>query len=311
MNPAAIANTNPGPSREPPDNRDAAEIRDLRQRNEELERQLNALERLNRGLSLELEARRARDNAWTAPVPRAESVGLRRVAGALSHTFNNLMTCIGCSADFLKSKLPAVRECQEHLEIIDQATRGGAEICQRLMIASGEAPLHASELDFNSVVRQAVAAFLRHKVQLRLRIEQQPLILAGDVKLLRQLAFELTANAMEAVGKRSGRISISTGRAVMPERSADSTKQSWIYLEVADDGPGMSSDEVAKIFDPFYSTKFLGRGLGLTVAYSIAEMHRGRISVNSQPGEGSTFRVLLPAAKDPARRKGKSVPDRS
>jgi signal transduction histidine kinase len=113
---------------------------------------------------------------------------------------------------------------------------------------------------------------------------------AGDSAQLRQLFGNLLRNAGEAIdGKPGGRIRI---RAELLEKEPGR----YVAVEVTDNGCGMDEATTARIFDPFFSTKFTGRGLGLAAARGIVDVHHGAIQVESRPGEGSTFRVLLPAA---------------
>ncbi len=283
---------------ERPDRQSAADLRELRRHTRRLERRVRDLESRNRDLSRELEARRASATETRSEPGRRglELEGLRRLSGALGHVFNNLMTAVSCSADFLRTALPDESENHEHLDTLDRAWKRGSQVCRRLLTASGQAPFTAAPLDLNEVVRQTepvVAASLGKRARIELRLDAEAVPLAGDATLLRQLILELTANAAEAIGEGPGRVTISTRR-----RSGGPTRpaaETWAVLEVADDGHGMEPDQVARIFDPFFSTKFLGRGLGLTAAYSIVEKHRGTIRIESQPGRGSTFQILLPA----------------
>lgn len=276
---------------------------ELRRRSERLERKVRDLERENRRLHEKLEARTA-ERTRAEPARTASDLdGLRRMAGGLSHRFNNLMTAIGCSSDFLRSALPEESEDHQHLDVIDQAWKRGSELCRRLRIASDDMPFHDAELDLNEVVRQTepVVSTLAKSVRLRLRLEGSRLPLTGDATLIRQLILELTANAREAIGDGPGQVTISTrSKRTGPDRLRfglweRQRSEASVVLEVSDDGCGMEPDLVGQIFDPFFTTRFLGRGLGLTAVFSIVEKHGGKIRVSSQPGRGTTFQVLLPA----------------
>ncbi|HMO53776.1 MAG TPA: response regulator, partial [Tepidiformaceae bacterium] len=128
----------------------------------------------------------------------------------------------------------------------------------------------------------------------------------GDATQIRQVIMNLITNASDAIGERSGVISISTGlmqadRAYLASSYLDTDlpEGDYVYLEVADTGDGMNETTRDRIFDPFFTTKFTGRGLGLAAVLGIVRGHHGTIKLYSEPGRGTTFKVLLPAAGAP------------
>ena len=125
----------------------------------------------------------------------------------------------------------------------------------------------------------------------------------ADATQLRQVVMNLITNASEAIGDREGTIALRTG-AIMCDSDYFSdaigdleqhAPGRYVFLEVADTGVGMEAETLARIFDPFFSTKFAGRGLGLAAVLGIVRGHKGALKVSSQPGQGTTFRILLPA----------------
>lgn len=127
----------------------------------------------------------------------------------------------------------------------------------------------------------------------------------GDPTQIQQLIVNLVINAGEAIGERTGTVTVETGMHVIDEEEAAACHAgervrpgSYVCVEVRDTGSGMDEETRARIFDPFFSTKFTGRGLGLAAASGIVRGHKGAIKVTSAPGKGSTFRVLLPAAQN-------------
>jgi CheY-like chemotaxis protein len=144
-------------------------------------------------------------------------------------------------------------------------------------------------------------------VRLRLaRTPDLPLIEA-DASQIQQIVMNLVINAAEAIGLEGGIVSVSTG--VADTEAADSRKRGRsVYMEVRDSGSGMDEVTRAKIFDPFFTTKFTGRGLGLAAVSGIIRGHKGRIQIESVPGEGSTFRVFLPAVAAGSLKKKKVLP---
>ncbi|MHC4718753.1 MAG: response regulator, partial [Planctomycetota bacterium] len=129
----------------------------------------------------------------------------------------------------------------------------------------------------------------------------------ADVTQIRQVVMNLITNASEAIGETSGVIAVATGARQCDRAHLDQTYLAedlpeglYVTLEVADTGSGMDVETRAKIFDPFYSTKFAGRGLGLAALLGIVRGHRGAVRVDSEVGRGTTFTVLLPASPLPA-----------
>jgi two-component system cell cycle sensor histidine kinase/response regulator CckA len=128
----------------------------------------------------------------------------------------------------------------------------------------------------------------------------------ADVTELRQVIMNLVINASEAIGDKSGVIVVSTGMThydgvYLKDTYVDDSLPAgpYVYLEVADTGCGMTPEVRARLFDPFFTTKFTGRGLGLAALLGIVRGHGGAVKVYSEPGRGSTFKVLFPAAKAP------------
>jgi CheY-like chemotaxis protein len=142
----------------------------------------------------------------------------------------------------------------------------------------------------------------------------------ADETQLRQIVMNLITNASDAIGARSGYITVRTGaqyadRQFLRSAYIDDELPAGLYafVEVTDTGVGMSEETMARIFDPFFTTKFTGRGLGLAATLGIVRGHRGTIKVESTPGEGTTFRVLLPcspAAVSGAAATGAAAPPR-
>jgi CheY-like chemotaxis protein len=129
----------------------------------------------------------------------------------------------------------------------------------------------------------------------------------ADATQMRQIVMNLVINASEAIGDRSGVIAITTGcmdcdRGYLKDVWLDENLSDglYVYLEIADSGCGMDKETLSKLFDPFFTTKFTGRGLGMAAVLGIIRGHHGAIKVYSEPGRGTTFKILLPASGRPA-----------
>ena len=159
-------------------------------------------------------------------------------------------------------------------------------------------------LDLNDVVRCACEALERelpHGVRVRVVASGRPLVIDGDESQVAQLVLSLVVNAAEATEARPGLVTVRTSACdVSAEEAAGAAGRSELppgpcaRLEVIDAGTGMPADVLARVFEPFYSTRLTGRGLGLPAALGIARGHRGILAVDSTPGEGTVVTVLLP-----------------
>jgi PAS domain S-box-containing protein len=238
---------------------------------------------------------------------RLESLGV--LAGGMAHDFNNLLTTILGFASLAGMDLPADSPLDGPLQQIEQAARQAAELCQQMLAYAGKGRFVVGPVDLNALVRDSAAlihrAVSRQAVLTFQLAADLPAVLA-DTGQMRQVVLNLLSNASEALGEGPGVIAVRTG-ALRAGREllaplhlgAELPEGEYVELEVCDTGCGMGAGVQARIFEPFFSTKFTGRGLGLAAVLGIVRSHRGAIGVDSKPGEGSTFRVLLPAAPAP------------
>ncbi|MFB3785490.1 MAG: PAS domain S-box protein [bacterium] len=233
-----------------------------------------------------------------------ESLGV--LAGGIAHDFNNLLTTILGNAGMIMRSLPADSPVRKYAKDIETASLRASELTSQLLAYAGKGrfvlkPLHMSSL-IQDMVHLIEISVTRH-VTLQYNLASLLPAIRADAGLIRQVVVSLVTNASEATGEKGGRIRIRTGvfHSTNENRSKiflgeDLTDGEYVFLEVADTGCGMDAETQAKIFDPFFSTKFTGRGLGLAAVLGIVRGHGGSIQVQSQPGEGSRFTILFPAA---------------
>jgi PAS domain S-box-containing protein len=237
---------------------------------------------------------------------KLESLGV--LAGGIAHDFNNLLTTILGNADLVRSQLAPTDPACLHLDDIDCATRRAADLCRQMLAYSGKGRFVIQAVSLNDVVsemEQLLSVSTSKKALLTRDFAADLPSVMADGTQLRQVVMNLITNASEAIGDREGTIALRTGALMCdrdyfsdaigdPEQHAPGL---YVYLEVADSGVGMDAETLARIFDPFFSTKFAGRGLGLAAVLGIVRGHKGALKVSSRPGQGTTFRVLLPAQK--------------
>jgi PAS domain S-box-containing protein len=235
---------------------------------------------------------------------KLESLGV--LAGGIAHDFNNLLTGILGNADLALAELSPVAPARESLEAIESAARRAAELCRQLLAYSGKGRFLVQPLDLMELVQEMghlLTVSLSKKVVLKYHFAQNLPTVEADATQMRQTIMNLIVNASEAIGDRSGVISVTTGLAHCDAAylrscfAADGIQPGdFVYVEVADTGRGMDQATQDRIFDPFFTTKFTGRGLGLAAVLGIVRGHRGAIKVYSEVGRGSTFKLLFPAA---------------
>ncbi len=238
---------------------------------------------------------------------RMESLGL--LAGGIAHDLNNMLVGIlgnACLALDETGDEPATRE---RLQRIVGVCERASKVIQQILAYSGQVTCQASPLDLNILVRD-MTEFMRAAVprSIELNIRTAPGLpqIEADAGQLQQVITNLLVNAVEAIGDRVGSITLSTLSETLDDAELvrrfpghDMTPGTYVCLQVEDTGCGMSPETLARIFEPFYSVKGAGRGLGLAAMRGIVRAHRGGICVSSRPGAGSCFLIALPALESP------------
>ena len=257
----------------------------------------------------EAERARMQERLWTAQ--KLDSLGL--LAGGVAHDFNNLLTAILGSASVALLKLPEGGPARRAIETLVTAARRASELTQQLLAYSGRGKLEVRPLDLSEQIRELLLvlhAAIPKQIELHLRLGSDLPSVLADVAQTQQIVMNLVINAAEAIGERSGTIIITTGRQMVDDTYIASLppgetlqKGMHVSLEVHDDGCGMDPDTIAKVFDPFFSTKATGRGLGLAAVQGIVRSHHGAMRIYSTKGRGTSFKILFPASTAPVESK--------
>jgi PAS domain S-box-containing protein len=234
---------------------------------------------------------------------KLESLGV--LAGGIAHDFNNLLTSILGHADLVLADLPPDSPARSSGERIREASLRAVDLTNQMLAYAGQGQVDIQPLDLSRLVETIVHLLkvsISKKAALQCDLADDLPAIEGDAGQITQVALNLITNASEALGDKSGRITIRTGLTKVDAEYQSTTylhqelpEGAYVYLEVSDTGAGMDRETISKIFDPFFSTKFTGRGLGLAVLLGIVRGHHGAISVESDPGEGTTFRALFPS----------------
>lgn len=228
--------------------------------------------------------------------------GLGLLASGIAHDFNNLMTVVLGNAEL------ALLDCGGsdggELDEIKKTTLRAAELANQLLVYTGKATLETSNINLGAVVREMGALLevsISRKVSIQYNLDENIPFIRGDVSQLRQVAMNLITNASEAIGDQPGIIAISIHEVELEGGELENVFLTsgtlcgrYVCLEVSDTGCGMSAETMQRIFDPLFTTKITGRGLGLASLLNVVRRHNGAVQVQSEIGLGATFRVYFP-----------------
>jgi len=238
---------------------------------------------------------------------RLESLGV--LAGGIAHDFNNLLTAILGNAALAERKmLKRPQEIGPHLLNIVNSSEKAADLCKQMLAYSGKGRFVIRNINLSHLVEEIgnlLQVSIAKNVNLQLHLADDLPDVQADVAQIQQVVMNLLINASDAIGEKNGNISISTGMTDVDEaylsgaHAADDVKPGrFVCLEVSDNGSGMERSVQDKLFDPFFTTKFTGRGLGMSAVLGIVRGHHGAIRVYSEPGKGTTFKILFPGSQE-------------
>ena len=237
---------------------------------------------------------------------KLESLGV--LSGGIAHDFKNLLGAMQGHVELAMTGT-SLEAARPHHETLLRLMAKGADLLRQMLAYAGQGRSNVRIIDLNRQVEEMtrlLGTTVSKKASIRMQLDPRPLPLAADPSQIQQVIMNLVINASEALDDRSGIITIRTGRAEVSRADIDGTYEGQrlepgphVTLEVSDNGVGMSPEVQKRIFDPFFTTKFAGRGLGLAAIHGIVRGHRGGIKVCSKPGQGTTFKLLFPAATSP------------
>lgn len=230
---------------------------------------------------------------------RLDTVG--QLAGGAAHDFNNLLSIINGYCEIMTGKLADVPAARKDLEEIHRAGQQAARLARQILEFSRRQETEARVVNPNTLIRE-IADILRRvagdgtKVELRLASD------LGNTRIdptqFQQMLLNLCFNARDAM-PQGGKLTVRTGNHDQQVDSADLRAGSYVMLQVSDTGTGMEPATLAHIWEPFFTTKPHGTGLGLPMAFAVVKGCGGRISVRTKPGEGTSFEILLPETPEP------------
>jgi two-component system cell cycle sensor histidine kinase/response regulator CckA len=257
------------------------------------------------------EADRIRLEARMQEVQRLESLGV--LAGGIAHDFNNLLAVILGNAVLLESGGGTREEQRSRIRRIRAAGRHAEALTDQMLTYAGKSVAERVPLDLSALVHETedlLRASIAKSSRLDFELEAGLPAVLGDPTRLRQVLINLVTNASEALGEAPGHVRVRTAcveadAAILGGAlgAVEATAGKWLLLEIRDDGPGLPPEIRRRVFEPFFSTKGAGRGLGLAAVLGIASSHGGALDLDAAPGGGTVVRLFLPpsgAARVPA-----------
>jgi len=243
---------------------------------------------------------------------KLESLGV--LAGGIAHDFNNILMTILGNIGMAIDDLSEVSPIRPFLDEVETGAKRAADLTHQMLAYSGKGDFIRRVIDISELVGEMshlIESSVSKNARTHLKMDSGTPPIEADVAQMQQIVMNLITNASEAIDASDftegeiGSITISTGlkecdnaylsKNIIPDIPPEGE---YAFLEVADNGCGMDEETLAKVFEPFFSTKFTGRGLGMSAVLGIVRGHEGAIIVDSNIGEGSRFTVLFPACED-------------
>lgn len=255
------------------------------------------------GYAVDITARREAE-VQVRHLHKTESLG--RMAGAIAHHFNNKLQGVIGNLDLVLGDSFQPTEPRPFLEAAMDSAREAVTVSLQLLAYLGKSPAQRQRFDLGAFchhIQPLLQALIPSQIRLISHIPKTPRWIFGDKNQIQQVLTCLVSNAVEAMGSDSGNITLVLESADVTDIPASprfpvtwrAESAEYVCLTVQDTGEGIPADAITRLTDPFYTTRFIGRGLGLPVSLGIVTAHGGVLTVESQPDQGSRFRIWLPA----------------
>jgi PAS domain S-box-containing protein len=232
---------------------------------------------------------------------KLESLGT--LAGGIAHDFNNILTVIIGITDMLRLESDGKESSTRLLDRLHKAADKARVLVQQILTFSRQSRRERTAIEFNDLLQRTLGllnAGTPDNVQLQADLPEEKLNLIANSNQLEQIVINLVTNAIEAVAESGGEIQLSASSRSVKSATSLTHGQllpgNYICLKVQDNGKGMSLEQMDKAFDPFYTSKELGSGMGLAIVHGIVMDHGGAIDITSQPDRGTSVQILLPAS---------------
>lgn len=244
---------------------------------------------------------------------RLESLGV--IAGGIAHDFNNILMAVLGHADIALEEVHGIPVAVSSLNHIVSAGKRATELARQLLAYSGKGEMENETVSLSELVQEMtdlISVNISKKATIDFSPSPHTPPVEGNKSQLRQVILNLITNASQALGNDPGTITITTGKSFCTredldhvsvpfrkEMDAPLAEGTYAFIDIKDTGCGIQPEAIEKLFDPFYTTKSTGTGLGMAAVLGITRRHRGTMQIQSTPGMGTTIRVLLPASLRP------------
>jgi two-component system cell cycle sensor histidine kinase/response regulator CckA len=245
-----------------------------------------------------------------------DSLGL--LAGGIAHDFNNLLAIMASHITLVKQQITSGGDPGGLLVEVERAVARAADLCRQMLVYSGRSPKQIVPIQLNELLTEMYSLLsvpFSKKIQIQMDLSPDCPVILADQAQIEQVLLNLLTNAAEAIGEGGGTIWLRTsacdaedGQLPSVEPGVGLTAGRYAVVEVSDSGVGMDATTLARIFDPFFSTKQQGRGLGLSAMQGILRGHQGGLCISSAPGKGTSFELFLPAMAVAPRRSAPPPP---
>jgi PAS domain S-box-containing protein len=227
---------------------------------------------------------------------------LGQLSGGIAHNFNNILAIIIGYCGLTKTN---ILTAEKNIPIIEKAAERAVVLCRQMMAYSGKEKLTITKVNMAMQVDETIVMLkpsLPQNAIIKTNLSASIPMIEGDVSQLNQVVMNLIINASEAIGIAQGEVNVSldkieiiAGKTFEDYSGNPIPPGEYVCLEVTDSGCGMDETTLSRLFEPFYTTKFTGRGLGMSAVLGIIKSHGGVLQLFSQPSQGTTFKVFLPA----------------
>ncbi|MBC8133561.1 MAG: PAS domain-containing protein [Deltaproteobacteria bacterium] len=228
-----------------------------------------------------------------------------QLAGGVAHDFNNILTLMMMQIELIKMVKDLPAEARQHVQDIREAAWRAADLTRQLLLFGRRQVMQPRVLDLNDSVKnlaKMLQRFIGEDVHIQLHLHPTPVVTRADAGMIDQVLMNLAVNARDAM-LGGGSLTIATAQVIVDEALSrihpEAAPGRHVALSVIDTGTGIAAETLAHIFEPFFTTKEPGKGtgLGLATVFGIIKQHRGSIAVDSIPGRGTTFQIILPASE--------------
>ncbi len=227
-------------------------------------------------------------------IEKLESIGV--VAGGIAHDFNNFLTGILGNVSMVKTMVPPDSEMSSMCAKTENILLQAAGLARQLLTFSKEGTLATETCAINHLIRDSILFILRgSNVKADFSIADDLWTAAVDKTQINQVISNIVINAKQAVSYGGSIMVIAQNHIIDTKDAVPLPPGRYIHISIKDHGPGIPRDHLSRIFDPYFTTKKEGSGLGLALCHSIVSKHNGHIAVTSKKGKGATFSIFLPA----------------